>query len=384
MGMFPVVDGVAGWRLESEPPEPQAAWLQEVLVTTVIDEITGLPPAAAPDASTSTLGLYARASTDGYAGLVGRPLTCWSPGFVTGAPLELTLSGTGYLPLSEAATLGAQPGYPDAFQPVDLGTVSLHRAPLTLLGRVTATGAPLAGAAVAIDGIWTTVASLAGAAAAPNLIALLSPLYANRAVTATVAAQSLTAAPLAQAKTLLRPANVGDTAVRLSDQVGLAVGSIIALYPQDLARIEYATITAITDGGIPPNQPATATLAFPLSRPHAAGQTAIQMILGATGAANTLSQTASVGDVTLFVASMAGLGATMQAVVVSGGAADEYHPAGMYAATSDVDGDVALPPVHRLVQVRLRVHAASEPTDLLPIVLLPFAAERLTLDLAYS
>lgn len=381
---FPVIDALSGWRLASEPPEPAAAWLQEMLVASVVDETTGMPPAAAPTASTTTEGLHARASVGGYAGLVGRPLTSYPPGFVTGAQLQLTLSGTGYLPVSLTAALGAQPGYPDAFQPVDAGMVSLHRAPISLLGRVTASAAPLAGAAVTLDGIWSTVASLAGAAAAPNLVALLSPLYASRSSTATVAAQGLTAAPPAQAKTLLRPANVGDTTARLSDQVGLGVGSIVALYPQDLARIEYATVTAITDGGIPPNQPATVALAFPLSRPHAAGQTVIRMIPGAPGAANTLSQTASVGDVTLFAATMTGLDATMQAAVVSGGAADEYHPAGIYAATSDADGDVTLPPLHRLVQVRLRVHAASQPTDLLPVAVLPFAAQTLTLDLAYS
>jgi hypothetical protein len=383
-GALPVFDALSGWQLAPEPPPPLAAYLQEVLVAELVDEVSGLPPQPPPDASTTTSGLAARSISGGYAGLVGQPLTLVRPGFVTGAPLQLSLSGTGFLPLSLTAKLGPEVGYPDAFAPVDLGQVAPHRTPLTVIGRVVSpTGAPLAGALVSIDGIWIAASDLANPAAAPNMVALLSPLYADRGPLATVAAQSITFAPPAQAKTLLVPGNVGDTSVRLSDQVGLAPGTLIALFPQDPGRVEYATVTAITDGGIPPNQPATAALAFPLSRPHAAGQTVIGIIPGATGAANALARTARAGDVTLFPATMTALGATMTAVVISGGPAAEYHPASTYVGTSDGNGHVVLPAVHRIAQLRLRVHHVTQPTDLLPVAILPFAAETLTLNLAY-
>ena len=387
MTSYPVLDALSGWHLASDPPPPGAAWLQAVLVTTLTDEVTGNPPDPAPTATTANVGLTARASTDGYAGLLGQPLTCYMPGHISGAELQLSLSGPGYLPVSLSATMGAQPGYPNSFQPVQLGSVALHRTPATLVGRVvTATRAPIAGASITIDGIWATAADLSNTTpAAPNLLASLSPLYGDRTTTATVASQSLTPAPASEAKTLLNPANVGDTSVRLSDQVGLTSGTLVALYPQDAAQIEYLTVTAIEDGGIPPNQPATAVLSFPLSRPHSAGQTVLRMIPGASGAANALSRAARAGDVTLFPATMTGLDASMQAIVVSGGGAgDEYHPATLYAASSDSNGRAVLAPIHRVAQVRLRTHAASQASDLSTIVFLPFGAGTLPLNLAYS
>jgi len=124
-------------------------------------------------------------------------------------------------------------------------------------------------------------------------------------------------------------------------------------------------------------------LAFPLARPHRADAVAIRMIPSVAGAANTLARPAFSGDVTLYPASMNGLDATMTALVVSGGAPDEYHAAGLAAATSDADGYVRLPPLHRVDQLRLRVHHPVEPSDLLRDVMLPFGAAELVLDLSF-
>jgi len=44
---------------------------------------------------------------------------------------------------------------------------------------------------------------------------------------------------------------------------------------------------------------------------------------------------------------------------------------------------VRLPPVHRLAQLRLRVHHPAEPTDLLRDVMLPLGVNALTLDLVF-
>lgn len=384
MTPLPVLDALSGWRLAPDTPRPVAARPQAVLRLVMRDEITALPPLPPPAASTSTVGFTARATRGGLAGLVGAPLSRFRPGFISGATLQLGLAGPGFLPLSLSATIGAEPGYPAAFAPADLGIVALHRSPVVLAARtVSRTRIVRAGASVTLAGVWWTLADLVNPPGAPDLVTLASPLYADRAATATIARQNLTAAPPAEAKLLLRPGNVGDPAVRLSDQVALAPGTVLALDPGDPERAEYLAVTAITEAGIGPGFPATAVLAFPLARAHSAGAVAIRMIPAAPGAANTLARPASVGDVTLFPVAMAGLDATMDAVVIAGGGADEYHAAGLFATTSDAAGYARLPPIHRVAQLRLRVHHPAEPVDLLRDVMPPFGADALFLDLVF-
>jgi hypothetical protein len=382
--MFPVLDAISGWRLAPDTPPPIAAYPQEVLVMTLLDEITGLPPEPPPVASTATTGVLARAEADGAAGLAGVPLTTFLATSLN-VPLQLTLAGSGYITLSRNTTLPTQPPtYPVGFVPANLNTVTLHRAPVIIAGRVVnAAQAPLNNAVVTVNGIWPTLASLKNPAASPNLIALLSPLYADRDATTTVAVQNLS--PGAATKTLLLPGNVGDTTLRLSDQVGLAAGTIIGLDQQDPQRGEYVSVLSITQAGVTPQQLATAVLPFPLARPHASGVTAIPMTPAAAGAANVLALAAQAGDATMFPAAMNGLDSAMTAVVISGGGVvtPEYHAASLYAANSDANGYVVLPAVHRLAQLQLRVHHSSQATDLLTSVILPFGAETISLNLAF-
>jgi hypothetical protein len=382
---FPVLDVISGWRLAPDTPPPIAAYPQEVLAMTLVDEITGRAPQAPLTASTTTEGLLARVDADGLAGLAGVPLTRFLATSVVNAALQLTVEGPGYLPLSVTANLGPQPGFPNAFFPADLNTVPLHRAPIVIAGRVVdASQAPLNSALVTVNGIWPTLASLQNAVpAAPNLIAVLSPLYADRDATATVAVQNL--APAAAAKTLLFQGNVGDMKLRLSDQVGLAAGSIIGLDQQDPGRGEYVTVASITDAGATPQQPATAILPFPLARPHAMAAAAIPMTPAAAGAANALARATQAGDATLFPATMTGLDGAMTAVVIAGGgvASAEYHAASLYAAATDTNGHMALPAINRLAQLQLRVHSAAQPTDLMSTVVLPFGVAAITLNLAF-
>jgi len=384
--MFPVLDAISGWRLAPDTPPPIAAYSQEVLAMTLVDEITGRPPQAPLTASTATEGLLARVGADGLAGLAGVPLTRFLATSAAGAALQLTVEWPGYLPLSVTANLGLQPGYPNAFFPANLDAVPLHRAPIVIAGRVVdASQAPLNNALVTVNGVWPTLNSLQNLVpAAPNLIAVLSPLYADRDTTATVAVQNLT--PAAAAKTLLFPGNVGDMKLRLSDQIGLAAGSIIGLdQQQDPGRGEYVSVVSITDAGATPQQPATAILPFPLARPHAAGAAAIPMTPSAAGAANTLARAAQAGDATVFPATMTGLDGAMTAVVIAGGgvASEEHHAASLYAATTDINGHMALPAINRLAQLQLRVHSPPQPADLLSTVILPFDVGTITLNFAF-
>jgi hypothetical protein len=380
MTLPPVQDVASGWRLAPDGPMPAAWWPQELLSVAMVDEVTGLPPAVTLLASTTTPGVVARAG-ETNAGLVGQPLQCFQPGFITGAALQLALSGPGYLPLTLSAAFGAEGGYPDAFTPIDLGVQALHRKPITISGRtVSHSGVVRSGTTVSLDGFWRTLADLANPPASPNLVSLASPLYVDRDATATIAAQPMTAAP--QTKTLLQPANVGDASVVLSDPIALAVGGVVAFDAQDPGRVEYLPITGITDLGPGAIFPAAVTLAFPLTRPHAAGATVIPMTLGAAGTANTLSTAARTGDVTLLPAAMSGLASPTPVVIAGPGAPAEYNIASPISGTS-VQGNVTLPPVHRAAQLRLRAHHAAEPVDLIRDLMLPLGVSALTVDFVF-
>jgi hypothetical protein len=385
MSLLPVLDAPSGWRLAPETQPPAALWPQAMLMVTTLDEITGEAPGVSLIPCADVSGLEARASGN-LAGLVGRPLRQFLPGAIPTAPLELTLSGPGFLPVTVSAPL-VEPAYPNTFTPASPTppTVALHRAPVTISGRaVSHTGVVRNGATLSLAGVWLTLADLVNPPAAPNLATLASPLYADRDTTAGVAAQPMTAAPPAETKALERSANVGDLSVHLSDQVGLTAGSVIAIDPQDPGRAEYLAVTGVVSLGAGPTFPAIVTLAHPLGRPHAAGASAIRMVLGAAGAVNALSTPARAGDVTLLLASMTGVSATPTAVVITGsGPPAEYHLASPIGGVSDADGYVTLPPVHRVAQLQLRAHHASEPTDLIRDIMLPLGVDALTLDFVF-
>jgi hypothetical protein len=388
MTPYPVIDAISGWSLAPDGPPQGAFYEQAVLTVTLLDEITGLPPAVPIAAVTPTTGLTARASAGGQAGLVGSPVALYAAGFTTGAPLQISFTGAGFLPLSLSASLGGEPGFPETFQPVELSTVALHRQPVQLTGRtVSSAHAVLGGASVTLGGIWMTLADVAAnpAPAAPNLISLGSPLYADRDTTAMVAQCNLTQAPPAEAKTLVRPGNVGDTAVIVSDAVGLAAGTIIGLDPDDPQRGEFLAITAVTQLGSGTGTAASLALPLPLVRPHAAGAKSIRMIAAPVGAANSLSLASRAGDTAVFPATMNGLDSTMSYAVISGGAApQEYHGAAAIQVTSDpVLGFFRLPPVHRVAQLRLNV-AHPLQTPFVRDVMLPLGADSLFLDLVFA
>ncbi len=388
MTTYPVIDPVSGWSLAPDGPRPGAFYEQAVLTLTLQDEITGLPPGVPIQATSATIGLTARASTGGLAGLVGSPIGLYSVGFTAGAPLQISFACGGFLPLSLTASLGAEAGFPGSFQPTGLGTVALHRQPLQITGRTLSnTHAVLGGATVTLDGIWMTLAEVAAhmPPTAPNLISLGSPLYADRDTTATVAQQNLTQAPPAEAKTLVVPGNVGDTAVIVSDAVGLGVGTVVGFEPDDAQRGEFVAIASVTQLGSGTGTAASLALPLALVRPHALGAKAIRMIASPVGGANTLSVAARAGDSALFPATMTGLDTTMSHAVISSAAAPaEYHAAAIIGATSDPTlGFISLPPVHRVAQLRLLVQHPSESTPLQHDVMPPLGVSTLFLDLVF-
>lgn len=371
------------WRFSADDPPPLAEELQAVLEATLFDESTGAAPVAPVTVTTGVPGLTASA-VDGLAGLVGRPLACYAPGAVAGAPLDLRASAPGFIALDLSGTLPAQPGYPDAFVPCDLGNVSLHRAPTAISGRVVSHAhVPRAAATVTLSGFWPTLADLLSPKSVPNLIALSRGLYRERPAGATLVRQDVTPAPPAQAKTSLVAAPAGSDRLRISDQLGLPVGTLLVI--DSIDRTEIVAIKAIVDAGATANQPATAVLDHPLRIDHRAGVRVIRGIAAAAGAANLLTRAGHPGDVSVYLGSMLNIDGTMTAVrISSAGLADEYHGAAIYRATSDASGYFRLPPIHRAAQIELRATHAAELTPLTRPVTLDWNASDLVLDLVFS
>jgi hypothetical protein len=389
----------AVWRFSPEDPPPLADRIQAVLRLNVHDEITGGPPDVGMRVMSSSPGLAPRATRGGLVGLIGRPLALWQPGFVAGAPLAMTVTADGFLPLDVAATLGPQPGYPASFAPVDLPDADLHRQPAAISARTVAKDRTvLSGTTVQVTGVWQAQADLTNPAAPANLVAIACGLYADRPLGGSVARIDITLAPLAQAKTLLAAVSAGALQLRASDQSGLAAGSLVAIDPLDPGRAEVIPVTAITDAGSGPDLPATLVLAHALRRDHAQGAMVVLTTPGPPGAANPLARAARAGDVTLFTATMTGLDATLAAVEVSGGGAPaEYHgisaglppppspyrAASIYQAISDADGYLRLPPIHRVAQVQLTADHPAQPQLVQPVPL-DWGRDEIILDLVFQ
>jgi hypothetical protein len=173
--------GGRAWRLAPADAPPEAARVQVVARARVVDDLTLLAATAALSVSTSHPGLAGRAGSDGLVGLVGAPDRLAPADGIEGLAVAFTVTGAGFAPLDLAGALPAQPGYPDAFAALDLGTRRLLRPPVEIRGRVTrlAAGAvqPVAGATVAVTAAQP-VRQLAGAAPPPPPVSALTGLQA--------------------------------------------------------------------------------------------------------------------------------------------------------------------------------------------------------------
>ncbi len=367
--------GGLDWRYWPPPALAPAARYQVIAVAQVIDELTGAPPREPLHSSTSQNGLHARASAGGLVGLAGRP-TALYPDPWPGIPPRVTLEATadGFLPLALAGDLPAQPGFPTTFARLDFGTVALHRTPTSLSGRaVDAAGAPVAGATVAVTGIWAMVDAILGAAAAPTGLSLWTGLYADRPAGATVQRRTLTI--LANPKTLLLPAAAGATEIKISNRQALVLNRPLAIEVGDPERTEYMPI-AVIDASSSDDQPAWITLHHPLARPHPAGVDVARTGFMAPGAANPLALDARRGDQTLLTTALAGLSPGQPTVEVLGGAAPaEYHGFSLWETVTGPDGRFRLPPIHRIAHLELTASGGGQPQPAQRIISLVGEAE---------
>lgn len=356
------------WRYWPEPAPPGAARYQAIAVAQLVDELTGLPPRVPLRVSTPLAGLRATASAGGLVGLAGRPAALYPDPWPAPAPsVVLQVEAGGFQPLELSADLPPQPGFPGSFTRLDFGTLALHRRPTRLSGRaVDAAGTPVAGATVAVTGLWATVDAILGAAAAPNGLGLWPGLYADRSVGSTVRRRTLTL--LAGPKTLVEPAPAGATRLKLSNRQALLLNRPLAIEPGDPERTEYLPVAAI-DTSSSDDQPAWVTLHHPLARPHPAGAEAVRTSFAAPGAVNALTRAGRRGDQSLLTAGLAGLAPGNPTVEISGGpAADEYQGVALWRTVTGPDGRFGLPPIHRVAHLELTASGGGQPQPARQIV----------------
>ena len=303
----------------------------------------------------------------GLAGLAGRPALLFHAPMIAATRLTMTVSGPGYLPLALDVPLGAQPGYPDAFAPANLGAVALHRTPGRIVGRVASrTTGSLVGATIAVTAVWPVLAQPVPAGQPANLMPSFVGLYADRPLAATVRRRNLALA--GQAKSLDRPVAAGATVLRLSDGIGLVAGQILAIDPAGEGRLEYVGIASLGPAS-GPDAALDVTLDLPLRQSHFAGTLVDRTVSGAAGPANLLARAARAGDASIWTNGLAGIAAGTTAIEVSGGGLPaEYHASRIYRASSDAAGEYALPPLHRLASAELTVIHPGQPNPIVRIV----------------
>jgi hypothetical protein len=256
--------------------------------------------------------------------------------------------------------LGPIVGFPDQFTPLELGDVGMHRISTTLLGRTlqraSLTPTVVAGATVEIVGYWPNFPPAdvdpSAVMEAPDLLALSPPLYASRAAGASQLRRRDLAPVLGQEKTLILPASVGETQLRLSDRIGLTANGLLSIDSKDSARLEHISI-ALVDTASTADQPAWVMLTHPLAYTHLDGAVCQPANLLPPGASNSLPRPAIPGDDTVFLNGMAGLSSDITVELDDGGGKPEYHQAELYSAVSDADGYFRLPPIARVAMVAL-------------------------------
>jgi hypothetical protein len=142
------------WRFCPDDPPPEAGRTQRIAFALLTDDLILGPPRTAVSVTSVRPDFAGVSGPDGRVGVVGQPFPTLPPAQAPGTPIGVTLDAPGYLPLALNGLLGAQPGYPAAFTPLDLGNWRLQRQPTAIWGRVTrlagGVAQPVAGAAVAV------------------------------------------------------------------------------------------------------------------------------------------------------------------------------------------------------------------------------------------
>jgi hypothetical protein len=392
--------GSAPLRYCPDPAPPAAARQRAVLRARFIDELTGRGLGAGLTVVAEPAGLLPRVAGSGIAGLIGEPLRRL-PGLAAAAvEVAMQVHAQGYLSRRVAATLGPfntvlgfPADWPDHFEAADLGDVPMHRAGVSLRGRVVrgdlVPPQPVAGATVAITELWHRFP-----AAHEDPLTLLEPgallslrpgLYRDRpAGAASVTALQLAAAA-GEAKRLLAAVAAGATVVRLSDRVNLTAGDLLGIdvaHPDLAEIIPIAAVSSVTT----PDQSALVTLAHPLALAHAAGTEAVrQQRLPLAAVPNAIRRAAIPADPVVFTAGLLGIGLQPGPVEIAGGAHGlEVQSGRRLQAQTDADGYYRLPPLSRVSQLRLAATGGGLPGPVTRLLSPSYGAPENRFDLVFT
>jgi hypothetical protein len=343
-------------------PRSAAARLRALVRGQVIDELTGRPIQVEIHVTCDRHGMHGRAAEGGLAGLVVVPLRVLPTLHVDNYVQEMTIEAEGFLPLTRQVTIAPQPAFPGTFAMVDLGLIPMHRRAVLIRGRVmrrmmpAGNLVPVAGATVSISEIWPQLPDPAtpGVGLPPQLIAIQPPLH-NHVAAGAGRVRRVQFTPAIDIQTLLEPATVGSDWLRLNNRAGLVVGALLAIDGGAADRLEYAEIVDVR-GSV------SATLAIR----HEAGALARRVLVNTIGPDNPLNRDAYAGDPCVFLNSMTQLTTATAVAVDEGGPPADFYVSRLFAATTDADGDYALPAVSRLAQLRLR--AELGPSNVATIV----------------
>jgi hypothetical protein len=152
---------------------------------------------------------------------------------------------------------------------------------------------------------------------------------------------------LAGDKFLLADALQGATEIRLSDQLSLAVGTILLIDAGEPDLTEFIAISSITGAGTA-DQPCTVSLVQPLAYGHRRDAVVQRTIPSALTNIKKISVEALAGDTCVFVSSTGGLTAEVE---VSDASTKEYHRVSTFSVVSDANGYYRLPPLSRVAQL---------------------------------
>lgn len=366
-------DGGRTYTLAMDRALPAGAQMSAIVRMQLRDELTQKPPLGAIRITTPQAAAVPRTGEFGIAGLAGFPSKVL-PFLATQAyDVNLEVDATGYVPMDLSVTFAIQATFPETFTPADLGTVDLHREPVSLSGRVyeqTPGGlVPLAGASVTMLHLWLTYppADVVVPGLDPNIVSLRSPTYFGRTTaTGRVRQRDLNPVP-GDLRMLLREAGPTSTALQVSNRNGLNAGDVLALSEGDSDRVEYLIVQTI-EGGSSADDQATITLEYPPRSIHAEGARVVRVTLGAPGFDNPLLSPIIPGDMCLLLASMSGLGAGSALEIIGGAHPAEYHLFFRFDATSDANGFYRMPPVSRVAQAEFE---ASGPPGSATITITP-------------
>ncbi len=355
------------YRYCPDDPPPVADRVRSLMHAHIIDELTQNSITADTEVSTSLFELHPRSTNTGVVGLAGNPARRFPQLDTAFVELDMTVTTANYIARHLAATLGpintgsgAPVDFPDHFEPIDLGTIPLHRRALTLRGRTVQTSGsgkiPLNGVTVDFQGIWRRFP-------APDedpllilepadILSLHPGLYRQRSVgTDVVHTRTITTGTSKELLTTIEP---GSNQVRLSDRVGTNVSDLLVLDAAADDRIEHIRIDAI-DGALDPSLPATLSLAYPCQFSHTVGTVAFPATLDPlTTTSNALSRDGIEQDVTLYLNGISPDVAASGLVEMAGAGIPEYHIASRYTAVSDARGYFVLPPLSRVAQLQLQ------------------------------